>query len=46
MIDKLKFAIDQSENNPKLKAILLKIAELKEENQERMLDAIEQGVFG
>lgn len=46
MIDRLKFCIDQSENNPKLKAILLKIAELKEENQELMLNAVEQGVFG
>ena len=46
MIDKLRFAIDESENNPKVKKILLKVAELKEENQEAMLNAIQQGVFG
>jgi hypothetical protein len=41
MIDKLKFLIDQSEDNPKLKSILLKIAELKEDKQEDMLKLIE-----
>jgi len=41
MIDKLKFMIDQSEDKPKIKSLLLKIAELKEENQENALKLIE-----
>ena len=41
MIEKLKFLIDQSENNPKLKAILLKVAAMKEESQENALKLIE-----
>lgn len=44
MIDKLRYAIDNTEN-PKLLAILAKVAELKEENQERVLNAIEGGLF-
>ena len=41
MIDKLKFMIDQSESNPKLKAIFLKVAEMPEDKQEKMLELIE-----
>lgn len=41
MIDKLKFLIDQSESNPKLKSILLKVAELPEDKQEDTLKLIE-----
>ena len=41
MIDKLKFLIDESENNPKLKAILLKVAEMPENKQEDTLKLIE-----
>lgn len=46
MIDKLKFCIDESENNPKLKSILLEIAKLPESQQEIVLNAVEKGVFG
>ena len=38
MIDKLKFLIDQSENSPKLKSILLKVAEMPEDKQEATLE--------
>lgn len=41
MIDKLKFLIDQTENNPKLKSILLKVAEMPENKQEDTLKLIE-----
>ena len=41
MIDKLKFLIDECENKPKLKAMLLNVAALKEENQEDALKLIE-----
>jgi len=41
MIDKLKFLIDECENKPKLKSILLKIASLEESKQKPMLDIIE-----
>ena len=41
MIDKLKFLIDQSESNPKLKGILLKVAELPEDKQEDAIKLIE-----
>lgn len=44
MIDRLRFAIDNTDN-PKLLAILAKIAELKEETQEALLDAVEGGCF-
>lgn len=44
MIDKLRFAIDNTEN-PKLLSILAKIAELSEENQESVLNLVEAGVF-
>lgn len=39
MIDELKFAIDEADknNNTKAKEILLKIASMKEENQESAL---------
>jgi hypothetical protein len=40
MIDKLKFLIDQSENNPKIKSILLKVAEMPEDKQEDTLKLI------
>jgi hypothetical protein len=45
MIDKLKWAIDQCEDKPKLKEILLEIAKLKEDKQELMLSLIESGIF-
>jgi hypothetical protein len=41
MIEKLKFMIDQSENNPKLKKIFLQVAELPEEKQETMLEIMQ-----
>ena len=41
MIDKLKFLIDQTENNPKLKSLLLKVAEMPENKQEDTLKFIE-----
>ena len=41
MIDKLKFLIDESENSPKLKSILLKVAEMPEDKQEGTLQLIE-----
>lgn len=41
MIEKLKFLIDNSENNPKIKSILLKVAEMPENKQEMTLQLIE-----
>ena len=41
MIEKLKFMIDQCEDNPKLKSIMLKVAELPEDKQEGALKLIE-----
>jgi|GEM_PF-4875091 len=41
MIDRLKFLIDECEHNPKLKPILLKIAEMPEDKQEQTLKLIE-----
>jgi len=41
MIDKLKFLIDQTEDNPKLKLLLLKVAEMPENKQEDTLKFIE-----
>ena len=41
MIDKLKFMIDQSEDKPKIKSILLKVAEMPEDKQGMALDLIE-----
>ena len=41
MIDKLKFLIDQSEDNPKIKDILLKVAHMPENKQELTLQLIE-----
>jgi len=41
MIDKLKFLIDESENKPKIKAILLKVASMPENRQEDALKLIE-----
>jgi len=40
MIDELKFMIDESEDNPKVKEILLKVAQLKEKNQKPALELI------
>ena len=40
MIDELKYLIDESENNPKAKELLLKVAQLKEENQSCALELI------
>ena len=42
MIDKLKFLIDECENNPKLKSILLKVAEMPENKQEATLTLIQK----
>ena len=41
MIDKLKFLIDQSEDEPKIKKLLLKVAEMDEDKQEYTLDLIQ-----
>lgn len=40
MIDELKVMIDEAEDKPKAKEILLKVAQLKEENQKAALDLI------
>jgi len=40
MIDELKYLIDEAEDKPKVKEILLKVALLKEENQKDTLDLI------
>lgn len=44
MNDKLRFAIDNTEN-PKLLEILSQIAKLSEDNQGRILQLVEMGVF-
>ena len=44
MIDKLKFLIDESEGNPKIKSILLKIAEMPEDKQDDTLRLVEMMV--
>jgi hypothetical protein len=44
MIDKLRFAIDNTDN-PKLLEILSQIAKLSDPAQEKMLELIESGVF-
>ena len=44
MIDKLRFAIDNTDN-PKLLAILSKMAELQDDQQEAVLNAVEAGIF-
>jgi len=41
MIDKLKFMIDECESNAKLKSILLKVAALPEDKQDKALQLIE-----
>ena len=41
MIDKLKFLIDECEDKPKLKSILLKVAEMPENKQDDTLNLIE-----
>lgn len=41
MIDRLKYLIDASENNPVHKELFLTVAKLKEENQEQALKLIE-----
>ena len=41
MIDKLKYLIDNNENNPKLKEMLLLVAQYPEEKQETALQLIE-----
>lgn len=41
MIDRLKYLIDASENNPKNKELLLKVAEMPENKQEDTLKLIE-----
>lgn len=41
MIDKLKFLIDESENMPKVKSLLLKVAELPEDKQDMALQLVE-----
>jgi len=44
MIDKLRFALDNTDN-PKSLEILAKIAKLPDKAQEGMLDLIESGAF-
>lgn len=41
MIEKLKFLIDNSEDKPKIKELLLNVAELPESKQEDALKLIE-----
>lgn len=41
MIDKLKYLIDNNENNPKIKEMLLLVAKYPEEKQEVALNFIE-----
>ena len=41
MIEKLKFMIDQCEDNPKLKSLMLKVANMPEDKQEDTLKLIE-----
>ena len=41
MIERLKFLIDISENQPKVKKLLLKVAEMPENKQEMTLQLIE-----
>lgn len=41
MIDKLKFLLDECENNPKIKSILLEVAAMPEDKQEDTLKFIE-----
>lgn len=41
MIEKLKFLIDESEDNPKLKSMLLAIAQMPESKQEEALQLVE-----
>ena len=41
MIARLKFLLDECENNPKLKDILLKVAAMPEHKQEDTLKLIE-----
>lgn len=40
MIDELKYLLDEAEDKPMAKEILLKVAKLKEENQKPALDLI------
>lgn len=42
MIDKLKWLIDQCEDKPKIKEILLKVAQLPEDKQGLTLDFLEE----
>jgi len=42
MIEKLKYAIDLAEDKPKIKTMLLSVAELPEDKQEIMLTFIEE----
>ncbi len=44
MIDELKFLIDQTEDNPKLKALMLKVAQMPEDKQEDTLKLIKMMV--
>ena len=46
MIDKLKYLIDNCEDKPKLKSILLKVAELPEDKQDKALEVIEAVIKG
>lgn len=46
MIDKLKYLIDECEDKPKLKELLLKVAELSEDKQESALLLIEMMLKG
>jgi hypothetical protein len=41
MIERLKYLIDECEDKPKLKSMLLRIASLKEENQESAIALLE-----
>jgi hypothetical protein len=41
LIDRLKYLLDECENNPKIKSLLLKVAEMPQDKQEPTLQLIE-----
>lgn len=46
MIERLKFLLDHFENNPGIKKLLLKVAEMPEDKQEATLQLIEMMIGG
>ena len=41
MIERLKYMIDEAEDKPRIKDLLLKVAALREDTQEKTLELIE-----